>query len=334
MATGYLWFGVIVGGCGANAESDSVVVGGVSDDSEAVALVSGRRDSRCVPLGQSVFTGDTDVGVGNLMSGGVCPEWVGVLASGHAVQLLGGSQVEWSDEPGDMLSVDLSSDARSIPLSVWIVRGKSKHVPTSVDLSVDSLADDVKRAVFDVSRLESLLAPLAGLRPDEEISLVGDDPSMIGASGPDPTADNDACWHLASAVSYGACDSVAAWAQSCGAYATDRLNVYYGSYDANRGRSCPEQGLVIVGTRANGETLAHELGHLMLASADHADSRPANVMCASGCMQIRNDFAVGQAFRMSAHSRGVVNERGWRAGPTLDCDLPGNCPEVLLDVSR
>jgi len=224
------------------------------------------------------------------------------------------------------------------PAEVRAARGKSPVGTILLSAAQESnqvvitLVDD--GGGIDATEVKRRARERGILRPDEEISLVGDDPSMIGASGPDPTADNDACWHLASAVSYGACDSVAAWAQSCGAYATDRLNVYYGSYDANRGRSCPEQGLVIVGTRANGETLAHELGHLMLASADHADSRPANVMCASGCMQIRNDFAVGQAFRMSAHSRGVVNERGWRTGPTLDCDLPGNCPEVLLDVSR
>jgi len=116
------------------------------------------------------------------------------------------------------------------------------------------------------------------------------------------------------------------------------LNVYYVEKVVNptnatdlRGQWCdpavhPDQVIYISNDKYSSTTLAHELGHALLADASHPTwDLLLNVMSAGGGGLTdaqaagRKLLTLGQVFRMDFFVNAWVNAAGIRTGPTRDC---------------
>lgn len=124
-------------------------------------------------------------------------------------------------------------------------------------------------------------------------------------------------------------------------YTANRLNLYYVN-SAFTGVNCgQDRNMNFIGTTANLGSLPHEIGHAYglrpSGSWGHTNTVPGfgnnNIMWGGG-PGTRNNFTVGQSFRLNTDTTSMLNANGDRAGPTETC-LPNVsntiCPALGLD---
>ena len=119
-------------------------------------------------------------------------------------------------------------------------------------------------------------------------------------------------------------------------FTAGRLNVYYVN-GAFTGLMCTANpNVIVIGTTANNQTLAHEFGHsFSLNHTNTAAGFPSdNVMIGGGSN--RTHFSVGQAFRMNVNAGSALNTNGVRVGITRNCPdgtTSTTCPALSLDAT-
>jgi hypothetical protein len=114
-------------------------------------------------------------------------------------------------------------------------------------------------------------------------------------------------------------------------FQNDALNAYYivGSNNGEKGASCGN-GVLIVASGSDNETLAHEIGHAL--SLRHFPLATENIMVSG--TSVRNEFTLGQCYRCNFNptSHASTNE----APGEPDCpaeDRNERCPEVWWPVT-
>ena len=119
-------------------------------------------------------------------------------------------------------------------------------------------------------------------------------------------------------------------------FTANQLNVYYVN-GAFTGLNCiADRNIIVIGTTANNQTLAHEFGHAY--SLGHTNNLAGfganNVMVGGGAS--RTHFSEGQDFRMNVNPTSALNANGVRTGPTRTCPdatTSQNCPALALDAA-
>jgi len=279
----------------------------------AVVFLDARRASGCV--NDEINRGIDIFSVGSVLSNQTCRSEVAVFSDDDAVQLVE-NVTAWSDPLGDLLPVNMTPDRWQPPIDVWITRAalqaRSQNEVAQADLLINT-----NHGGIDV--LANVTAqPL---------------PTNANATTIDNTAGN--VWNT------GACN-VGAITGNPAIFTANRLNVYFVN-QAFTGWWCPQSNVIAIGTTAQPETLAHELGHAFTLAhtdgvdynADGANDFPnTNIMWPGGVG--RTTFTEGQCFRMTLNPTSMLNVNGVRTvGPTRNCPdatLSSACPWVALDA--
>ena len=279
---------------------DHVVLHNNTASDSVVVLVDGHRSNGCA--NDEIWRGPDDICVNNLLTNGSCNTETAVLSDDNAMALVSPTTV-WTNATGDVLNVDLQPRLDA-PVDVWLLDPNA-----------------AARAITDVINASLLYnTNHAGIRfiptvIDESlnqtaINLVGTNNSVMCAAG----------WRNA--------------LTSSAFFTPGRLNVYYVD-GAFTGLNCTAvRNIIVVGTSANNQSLAHEFGHAF--TLDHTNGVAGfganNVMVGGGAN--RDHFSQGQAFRMNVNSASMLNVNGVRTGVTRTCPdttTSATCPPIALD---
>jgi hypothetical protein len=294
------------------ATSDTLTL--LSNDSgdEAVILFDGRRGGACE--NDRILRAGSVVDMASVEADGACNAEVTVFSDDDAVVFVNSVSPPWTDAFGDNVVVDLSRPLFEVPLTIWIV---------TPDPTIQ--ASYQARAAADVARARQLYNTLnTGIGfdydPSTDLRIVSD-PTQVAAI---VTAVNGV-------VTSGLC-STGAITGDPSIRQAGRLNVYYATVTGLNGFECDNGGVIVMFTTANNETLSHEIGHAF--DMRHYAAGSDNIMWSSGITG-RNNFTIGQAFRMNLNPRSALNVFGPRSGPTRDCAdtaITSTCPDITLDV--
>ncbi len=264
----------------------------------SVALLDARRSSGCVNDQPFHLTSVRDVG--SVSSNGSCNSEVAVFSPDDAMQLRTNVNT-WTSILGDVTPVDLTPDIRNTPLTVWIMRG--------------TFANTNARLTTDRARASQLFNTMG-------VGTIVSTPAINDATGDADTAgllDAD-------------CDDAANLRSRIG-FTAGRLNVYYLDDPGARGWWCGNN-TIIIGSGADNESLAHEIGHAF--TLDHTNTvagiPSTNLMITGGTG--RNSITKGQAFRCNLNPSSTMNTNGTRTGITRNCPdgtTSTTCPSLALN---
>jgi hypothetical protein len=285
---------------------DAVVLADDAGGDGAALLLDLCRAPGCQLGNDEIGRGAGEVGVGDARQDSAGLGEVVVFSRGDAVRIVEGS-AGFTDALGDRVRVSLTPDLLPVPVKVWVL----------VNGGAVRATDDLSRARFI----------LDGMGCGLELDAATRDRSVLSG---DPVARSD-------------CDNAAELHTKVG-FAREQLNVYYVDL-GTRGLWCGGNsggGTILIGTTADGETLAHELGHAFTLA--HVQNRDydgdgqddfdaSNVMWGGGIGRSR--LSEGQCFRCNVHPDSAVQLLGVRGAPTHRCDadtITGKCPWIGLDV--
>ena len=264
----------------------------------SLALLDARRASGCVNDEAMYLTNTRDVG--SVLSNGVCNSEIAVFSTDDAMQLRT-NVMSWTNALGDLTTVDLTPDVLNTPLSVWVMRGTFANTSMRV-------ATDRARAtqLYNTMKVGTIVS-VAALR---DATGDPDTPGLLNA----------------------ACGSAANLRSQIG-FDAGRLNVYYLNDPGARGWWCGNN-TIIVGSGADNESLAHEIGHAFTLAHTNgiAGISNTNLMITGGTG--RNSITKGQAFRCNVNTTSTMNTNGTRAGVTRSCPdgtTSVTCPALSLN---
>lgn len=267
----------------------------------AVVFLDARRSAGCV--NDEIRRGNDIINVGSVLSNGGCNSEVAVFSDDNAMALVTPVNV-WTNPLGDILPVNLA------PLL---------QAPVAVRLLT---AGVLARAQGDIANANFLY--------NSNNAGIGFNATFQDLSG------NQAAVNLVGTNAGAMCSNVWLNALTTSAFFTPgRLNVYYVN-GAFTGLTCIfNPNIIVVGTTANNQTLAHEFGHSF--SLGHTNNLAGfgtnNVMVGGGAL--RTHFSEGQDFRMNANAGSTLNTNGVRVGPTRNCPdgtTSSTCPLLSLDA--
>jgi hypothetical protein len=274
-----------------------------------VVVFDARRGGICE--NDTLLRFGSDQSVASVESSGGCNEELVVFSDDDAVVFL---QPNWNDFLGDDVQVDLSQDLYEVPLTIWIV---SADAATQATFEV--------RAALDLARARQLYNTMnTGIGFDHDPAT---DRSIIS----NPTHVNAIEDTINTVISTNSC-STNQIRSDANIHNADQLNVYYVNVTGLNGFACNDGEVIFMSPTANNETLSHEIGHA-LDMAHYAASN-GNIMWSVGIAG-RDNFTIGQAFRMNLNPSSALNLFGPRSGFTRTCahgTISSNCPDITLDA--
>ena len=211
----------------------------------------------------------------------------------------------WTDPLGDLMPSPLRPLLR-VPVTVWLRMGDATTLARA--------QDDIARAnmLYNINH--------AGVRFDAVFNDVSGNvqagnviTNNFGCSAAENTALTGSAFFTAG-----------------------RINIYYVNR-AFTGFNCiAVRNIIFVGTIANDQTLAHEIGHSF--SLGHTNGLAGipldNVMIGGGAN--RTNFTEGQDFRMNLNPTSTLNANGVRTGPTRTCadgTTSNTCPALTVNAT-
>jgi len=273
-----------------------------TDNDDAVVFIDGRRSGACID--DFPRRGVSLILTKNLQSPLACANELAVFSDDNAVAFLDGTNGNapgWTDAANEVTTVSLRP-LLNVPVTVWLVA-----------------ANTGPRAVADVANANLLYnSNHLGLAFQANIQNVSNNPNAAQVA----TSGTNAC--------------STAWINaltSSAFFTPGQLNVYYvaGSFT---GFNCiAARNIIMVGTTANNQTLAHEFGHAFsLPHTNGVAGFPGNnVMIGGGSG--RTHFSEGQAYRVNRHVGSVLFANGITNVVPRNCDVPGaNCLPMATDV--
>jgi hypothetical protein len=260
----------------------------------AVVLVYGKKNGRCLESG--VFRGKDLVNLGNMSRKGTCRSEVAVFSLKDSFHLEEGVQV-WTDEGGDKVPIQLRALA-GLKLTMWVLR---EHFAPTAKI----VAADLRRAnsIFDTNSR-------CGIQFDAGGEV------------------HDISGKVTEAMRHIRCPGVETLKER-GWYRNNTLNIYYIENNGLQGKWCAGSSSVLISITADGETLAHELGHAF--ALEHTDGiLPGSNLMATGSN--RNEATEGQCYRANLESNSRIHMV--RTNPVRNCpiyDKSDKCPAVDLE---
>jgi len=302
----------IVFPCLGPLKHDRLVLNNNTSADNAIAILD-HRTSGCND-DQIVRTTNTRA-MGNILSNGACRSTVSVFSDDNAMSYEP-NVATWTNSPIDTHTVNLQPIV-TVPVSVWVgkdILGRSFLVRAQNDFANTNLLYNQNNTgiqfaptynnFLDNSTLENILAAATIKTGCPTAATVG---NLQGS----------------------------AW------YTANTLNIYYVN-SAFTGVNCfQDRNMNYIGTIANLGSLPHEIGHAYglrpSASWGHTNAVAGfgnnNIMWGGG-PGTRNNFSVGQSFRLNTDTTSMLNANGNRVGSTETC-LPNassaTCPALSLD---
>jgi hypothetical protein len=293
---------IILKFCPRPTRCDEIELQNNTGNDSAVLFIDGRRTGGCV--NDEIRRDTTTVCVGNLLSRQVCRSEVAVFSDDNAMALVENVNV-WSDSIGDRLTIPLQPILNA-PVTVWLLD------PNAAARAAADLAN--ANLLYNVNHAGVQYAATVNDRSTNNTAI-----NLVGTS----TANM--------------CQTAWIAGLTGSAFFTPgQVNIYYVN-GAFTGLNCiAVRNIIVVGTTANNQTLAHELGHA--CSLSHTNGNSAfgsnNVMIGGGAA--RDHFSEGQDFRINMNPGSVLNANGVRTGPTRTCSdatTNNSCPALGLDAT-
>jgi len=244
--------------------------------------------------------------LGNVLSNGACNSTVSIFSDDNAMSYEP-NVTSWTDATGDEHVVNLQPII-TVPVSVWVANN-AMQVRAQNDIANANLLYNQNNVGIQFNATYTSFAGNAGAA------------ATIGIWCP-------------TAATVGPLQA-SAW------YTANTLNAYYVN-SAFTGVNCgQDRNMNFIGTTANLGSLPHEFGHAYglrpSGSWGHTNGVAGfgnnNIMWGGG-PGTRDQFSVGQAFRLNTDTSSMLNANGDRTGPTETC-LPNvsgvSCPALSLD---
>ncbi len=244
--------------------------------------------------------------MGNILSNGTCRSTVSVFSDDNAMSYEQ-DVTTWTNSSGDTHTVNLQPII-TVPVSVWVANN-ALLVAAQNDIANANLLYNQNNVGVQFNPTYTNYSGVAGAT------------ATIGTWC--PTA------------------FTVAGLQGSAWYTANRLNAYYVN-NAFTGVNCgQDRNMNFIGTIANLGSLPHEFGHAYglrpSASWGHTNGVAGfgnnNIMWGGG-PGTRNNFTVGQSFRINTDTTSMLNANGDRTGSTETC-LPNAsstiCPALSLD---
>jgi len=312
-------FGLLVTACQptppppSTATSDTLTLLDNDSSDDAVILFDGRRGGACED--DAILRANSAVDMASVEADAGCNAELTVFSDDDAAVFVNSVSPAWSNSFGDNVMVDLSQPMYEVPLTIWIVTS---------DATIQATYE--ARAAADLARARQLYNTMntgIGFAYDPATDLeVVSDPGQVATIV--ATANG--------VVSSGLC-STGAITGDASIHRANRLNVYYATVTGLNGFECDNGGVIVMFTTANNETLSHEVGHAF--DMRHYTAGSDNIMWGVGITG-RNNFTIGQAFRMNLNPGSALNDLGTRSEPTRNCAdnaMTDTCPDITLDVT-
>ncbi|HKO55427.1 MAG TPA: hypothetical protein VJ276_06075 [Thermoanaerobaculia bacterium] len=285
---------------------DVIRLSGNTGSDNAVILADYRKGGTC--RDDVVHRATTQRGIGNATTNGGCNSEVSVFSDDNAMSFQT-NVTTWTNTAGDVHNVNLQPILVA-PITVWI-----------------AMAGATARAQNDVANANLLY----------NRNNVG---VQFNATFTDVSANQNAVNTIGGAA--GDCATAGALGGTA-FFTAGRINIYYVN-GAFTGVNCAaNRNISFIGTTANIASLPHEIGHAYAlrpsASGGHTNGLAGfgndNIMFGGG-PATRDQFSVGQAFRINVSDISQLNLNGTRAGTTRTCaplTVSNLCPALALDAT-
>lgn len=277
------------------------------NDNAVVLLDGARLLGWC--SNDDVYRGNDIISVGLVDSDGPhCKSEIVVFSDDNAMIL--DTTTNWTNFLGD-IEREYLPPLLQVPVTVWLLRAGVQP------------QEQVDEAQCDIAQAEMLYNNSnCGVGFDAFFRFEDTNQNAVNLVGTDENSLNDDAWlnNLTASAFFTA----------------GQLNVYYVNGAFTGANSRKNRNVIMIGTMANNQTLAHEVGHAF--SLDHTNTINTigtdNVMHAGGTN--RTNFTEGQCFRCNVNRPSMLNVNGVRTGPTRNCHddphRPTTCPSLDLDV--
>jgi hypothetical protein len=268
-----------------------------------------RRGGACE--NDTILRVGNDLNVASVESSGGCNDELMVFSDDDAAVFL---QPTWNDFLGDEVQVDLSQDLYEVPLTIWIV---------SADAATQ--ANFEARAALDLARARQLYNTMnTGIGFDHDPAT---DRPIVSTPMQVITIEDT----INTVISTNSC-STNQIRSDANIHHANQLNVYYVNVTGLNGFACNDGEVIFMSPTANNETLSHEIGHAL--EMDHYAASNGNIMWSVGIAG-RDNFTIGQAYRMNLNPSSALNLFGPRSGFTRNCahtTISADCPDITLDA--
>jgi hypothetical protein len=295
------------------ATNDTLTLVDNDGGDDAVVLFDGRRGGACE--NDAILRAGSALDLASVEADAGCDSELTVFSDDDATVFVSNVSPPWSNAFGDSVTVDLSDPLHEIPLTIWIVSGDS-----AVRASYEA------RAGADLARALQLYNTMnTGIGFDY-------DPASDLEAVSDPAQVATIVTTVNSVVASGTCSTTGITSDNS-IHRNGRLNVYYATVTGLNGFECDNGGVIVIFTTANNETLSHEIGHAL--DMRHYAAGSDNIMWSVG-ISGRDNFTIGQAFRMNLNPGSALNIFGPRSGPTRNCAdsaIDVDCPGITLDAT-
>lgn len=294
------------------ATSDTLNLADNDGGDDAVVLFDGRRSGACE--NDVILRAGSSLDLASVESDGGCNSEVAVFSDDDAAVFVNSVSPPWTNAFGDNVTVDLSEPLYQVPLTIWIVTSDP-----AIQASYEA------RAGVDLARALQLYNTMnTGIGFDY-------DPAADLEIVSDPTQVSTIVTTVNGVVASGMC-STAGITGDPAIHRGGRLNVYYATVTGLNGFECDNGSVIVMFTTANNETLSHEIGHAL--DMRHYAAGSDNIMWSVGIAG-RDNFTIGQAFRMNLNPGSALNVFGPRSEPTRNCantTVDSTCPDITLDA--
>jgi hypothetical protein len=292
--------------------TDRIALSQNASSDNAVVFLDARRSGGCV--NDEVNRGAALVPLGSVLSNDNCRSEAAVFSDDDAVQLVENVTV-WTNALGDRLPIDLSPGRWQPTIDVWSTQDALLTRAQNEMATADLLLNTNHAGIDVLARATHRL--VTGANATIINTAAGDSWNVLGCR-------------------------INSIKSTPAIYNKDHLNVYFANQPFT-GFRC--ENVIMIGTEAEPESLAHEFGHAF--SLSHTDEKdydnngandfgPTNIMWPN--VGERTTFSEGQCFRMTLNPTSLLNALGVRtSGPTRACpDAAGpwndsSCPWIALD---
>lgn len=272
-----------------------------------VVLIDGRNASGC--FDDAIYRGEDLVSLSNVLSDGNCNSEISVFSDDDRATFIDSPSPPWTDAVGDTVIAELDN-MHAIPVTVWLA---STNVNTMTTYQNDAQTH-INRAIQVYNDMNSGITfqvTWQQITNNADVNIVETTLQNVITSGLCTTGNITGDPNL---------------------FNNNQINIYYAAWTGANGFACGDDFIAM--TAATPETLAHEFGHSL--DVDHYYASNTNIMWWTGITG-RNNFTVGQIFRMNMNSGSCLNTLNVRNGPTRDCPhitISNLCPDIILDTSN
>ena len=289
--------------------SDKIDLNNNTTNDDTVVLLDARNGNG-VCLDDEIKRGNDIINLGSILTNGSCNSEVAVFSDDNAMKLVTPVN-SWTDPVTDILPVNLDP-MLDAPVSVWLV------TPAQA------------RAEGDLANANLLYnSNNVGISFNPTFQDVSANQTAIDAITSQGTALNIIC---------GNGNNI----QASAFFTPNRLNVYYVNSAFTGGNCVSFRNIIFIGTNANNQSLAHEIGHSFSLSPSDSGGHTnglagfdaTNIMQGGGAG--RTHFSEGQAFRMNVNTNSTLNVNGVRTGTTRTCaplTTSNICPRLAINAT-